>query len=68
MTEAKEYSQPWDDPIVREVRRAREVLFAECDFDLEKFAQRLRQEQSDSGRRIVTRTPRRPNHRSGEIA
>jgi len=68
MTKAEERSQSWDDPIVSEVRQAREALFAEFDYDLEKFAQRLRQEQSGSGRQVVTRSPRRPNHRSGEAA
>lgn len=68
MTEAKERSQPWDDAIVSEVRQAREGLFAECDFDLEKLAERLRQEQSRSGKRVVTRSPRRLSHRNGEVA
>ena len=68
MTKAEEHSQPWDDPIVSEVRQAREALFAQSDYDLEKFAQRLRQEQSGSGRRIVTRSPRPPNDLNGEAA
>ena len=41
---------------------------AECGFDLEKLVQRLRQEQSDSTRQIVTRSPRRPKHRNDEAA
>ena len=37
-------------------------------FDLEKLCQRLREEQSQSERRVVSRSPRRPNHRNGEAA
>ena len=68
MSNVEERSQRWEDPIVSEVRKAREALFAEADYDLEKLSQRLRQEQSGSGRQIVTRSPRRPNHRKGEAA
>jgi hypothetical protein len=60
--------EAWDDPIVSEVRRAREAIFAAADFDLEKLCQRLRQEQTESGRPVVTRAPRLPNHRDGEAA
>ncbi len=61
-------ARPWDDPIVSEVRKAREAIFAAADYDLEKLGQRLRQEQADSGKQFVTRAPRRPNHRDGEAA
>jgi len=37
MIDEKERSLPWDDPIVSEVRRAREILLAEADYDLEKL-------------------------------
>ena len=50
--------QPWKDEIVEEVRSARAQLFAECDFDLDKLAERLRQEEERSGRAAVT-FPRR---------
>ena len=60
--------EAWDDPIVSEVRRVREAIFAAADFDLDKLCQRLRQEQTDSGRQVVTRAPRVPNHRNGEAA
>ena len=68
MTLEDDNAQPWDDPIVSEVRKAREAIFAAADYDLERLSQRLRQEQSDSGRQVVTRAPRRPNHRGGEAA
>jgi hypothetical protein len=32
----------WKDPIVEEVRKAREEIFAECDHDLTKLMQRGR--------------------------
>jgi hypothetical protein len=50
--------QPWTDEIVTEVRSAREQLFAACDYDLEKLADRLCQAQKASGRAAVT-FPRR---------
>jgi len=68
MSNAQERSQPWEDPIVSEVRRAREAIFAEAEYDLEKLSQRLRDRQSASGRRVVTRSPRRPSHRDIEAA
>ncbi len=68
MTETEKRPQPGDDPIVAEVRRARESLFAQSGYDLEKFAQRLRQEQAQSGRQIVSRPPRTPKARGGEAA
>ena len=68
MTSEDDNAQPWDDPIVSEVRKAREAIFAAVDYDLDKLSQRLRQEQLDSGRPVVIRVPRRPNHRGGEAA
>ena len=68
MTLEDDNAQPWIDPIVSEVRRTREAIFAAADYDLDKLSQRLRQQQSDSGRPVVTRVPRRPNHQGGEAA
>ena len=68
MIDEKERSLPWDDPIVSEVRRAREILLAEADYDLEKPSQRLRKEQLTSGRQVVTRATRRPDHVNGKAA
>jgi hypothetical protein len=59
---------PWDDTIVSEVWNTREAIFAAADYDLDKLRQRLRQRQSDSGRPVVTRVPRRPNHQGNEAA
>ena len=52
--------QPWTDEIVAEVRSAREQLCAACDYDLEKLAERLRQNQKVSGRAVVTFPRRMP--------
>ena len=68
MTHEEDNPLTWEDPIVSEVRKAREAIFAAADYDLEKLGQRLRREQSDSGRQVVTGAPRRPYHRSGEAA
>ena len=61
MYNADELFQPWEDPIVLEVRQAREALFAESEYDLEKYAEKLRRKQADSGRQVVSRSPRRPD-------
>jgi hypothetical protein len=66
MTLEDNNQQPWHDPIVSEVRKAREAIFAAAEYDLEKLSQRLRQEQSDSGKPAVTRAPRRPIHGDGK--
>lgn len=58
MIHPKSETRPWKDEIVEEVRLARERLFADCDFDLDKLADRLRREQQASGRAAVT-FPRR---------
>jgi hypothetical protein len=41
------------DPIVEEVRRVREKLYAEFDNDLSKYAEHLRAEESKERNRIV---------------
>ena len=58
----------WQDPIVAEVRTARAALLASVGYDLEKLAERLRQEQAVSGRRVVTLPPRAPESAAGEAA
>jgi len=50
----------WEDPIVAEVRRAREELFAAAGYDLDLFCRQLRERQEKEGRHAVTRPPRRP--------
>jgi len=43
------------DPIVEEVRRIREEIFAECDYDLQKLGQRGREIMKDWKGKVVTR-------------
>jgi hypothetical protein len=61
MTDASSEPQRWHDPIVAEVRCAREALFAAAGYDLREFCRRMREKQATSGHRVVTRdTPGRP--------
>ena len=45
----------WHDPIVAEVRAAREALFAAAGYDIREFCRRARAAQAASGHPIVTR-------------
>jgi len=45
--------QPWQDPIVAEVRQARETLFAEANYDIHEFCRRLAERQESSGHTVV---------------
>jgi hypothetical protein len=47
----------WRDPIVAEVRKAREALFAESNYDIHEFCRRLAGRQASSGHPIVKRSP-----------
>ena len=51
-----------EDPIVAEVRKAREDLFAAAGYDLDEFCRRLRERQQAEGRRVVSLSPRRVQH------
>jgi hypothetical protein len=62
MAKADHVDQPWTDPIVEEVRSAREKLLAECDFDQEKLAAYLRERERAGGRQAVTLPPRAPSN------
>ena len=68
MTRTEEHQKPGNDPIVSEVRKIREGLFAGFEYNLDKYAEHLRKKQEDSGLQVVTRSPRRPDHDSGEAA
>jgi hypothetical protein len=46
----------WTDPIVAEVRKAREALFAEANYDIHEFCRRLSERQVTSGHPIVKRS------------
>ncbi len=68
MTEAAEAREPWRDPIVAEVRRVREKLFAAAGYDIREFCRRLREEQARSGHQVITRPPREKRNTPGEAA
>ena len=59
---------PWQDAIVAEVRAARVALLAAAGYDLDRLAERLRDEQVSSGHRVVTLLPRAPAPPTGEVA
>lgn len=58
----------WEDPIVAEVRRAREALFAAADYDLDEFCRQLRDRQEKEGRRAVSRPSRPPQREEAASA
>ena len=60
MVHTQREEQPWTDEIVAEVPSAREQLFAACDYDPGKLADRLRQAEKAGGRAVVTFPRRTP--------
>jgi len=68
MTDAHNKWEPWRDPIVAEVRRARETIYAATGYDIRVFCRRLREEQATSGHRVVTGVPRENSERPGQAA
>ena len=54
----------WIDPIVDEVHQIRREIMQEHDNDLHKLFESLRERQAKSGRKLVTRSHRSPNHRN----
>lgn len=61
-------TEPWEDPIVAEVRAARLSLLAAVGHDLNKLGDQLIEEQLLSGHEVVTLPPRKPTNQSGEAA
>ena len=55
MIQHEEHTPEWEDPIVAEVRRVREALFAAADYDLGKLCKILCAEQAQSGHHVVRR-------------
>lgn len=68
MTDESTERAPWRDPIVAEVRRAREALFAAAGYNIRELCRRLREKQAASGHRVVTRAPRGTSGKPGEAA
>ena len=55
MTRPLPEAERWEDPIVAEVRKAREKLFAAAGYDLEEFCRQLNEQQEREGHRTVAR-------------
>ncbi|MBI4567466.1 MAG: hypothetical protein HY719_03625 [Planctomycetes bacterium] len=49
-----------DDEIIAEIRAYREAHAASFGFDLARIVEDIRRRQRESGRRVVTRSPRKP--------
>jgi hypothetical protein len=49
-----------DDPIVSEVRKARDEYARRFDYDLDAICKDLQERQAQSGRRVVSFPPKRP--------
>ena len=58
----------WQDPIVDEVRKAREEHACKFGNDLAAICRDLREQQAGSGRKVVRLELRRPLLRAHEIA
>ncbi len=68
MSEQTRAEEVWLDPIVAEVRAAREALLAEAGYDLHTLCENLRARQAQVGRQVVRREPRRIADATGEAA
>jgi UDP-N-acetylmuramyl pentapeptide synthase len=49
----------YSDPIVDEVRAARDAIAKECDYDIEKLSQALKAREALSGRQVVRLSPKK---------
>jgi hypothetical protein len=52
-----DYDKPDDDPIVAEVRRIREEIFAEHNYDLRAMFEAMRRREATSGRTYANLEP-----------
>ena len=52
-----------DDPIVSEVRKARNEYAKRFNYDLDAICKDLQQKQSQSGKKVVSFPPKRPKDR-----
>jgi hypothetical protein len=59
---------PWVDPIVAEVRAARERIVAAVGGDLHALCEQLRARQAAAGRIPVRHAPRPPRSETGQVA
>ncbi len=49
----------YSDPIVDEVRAARDAIAREFDYDIEKLAQAIKAREAQSGRKVVRLPPKK---------
>jgi hypothetical protein len=56
-----EPDRTWKDPIVEQVRAAREDLFASCGYDLDQLVAQLRDSERRHGRATVSYPKREPS-------
>jgi hypothetical protein len=63
-------AKPWHDPIVAEVRQARQALFAEANYDVREFCRRLSARQETSSHKVVKQgsIPRRSPERGARAS
>lgn len=59
----REQEEPWEDPIVAEVRAAREAIFAQAGYDLAELCRQLDERARERGETSITLPPRRPTER-----
>ena len=59
-----DYEKPDEDPIVAEVRRARETVSARHKHDLNEIFEDMERRQETSGKKYVTPPPRRVRPKS----
>lgn len=59
MTCETEQHEPWEDPIVAEVRAAREAIFAQAGYDLGELCRQLNKRARARGETPITLPPRR---------
>jgi len=57
-----DYDKPDDDPVVAEVRRAREELAAQFNYDLGAICAEMERRQKANGHKYATRRPVKPSH------
>ena len=55
-----------DDPIIEEVRKAREVYAKKFDYDLDAICLDLQKKQEQPGKQVVSFPPKRPKVVAGE--
>ena len=48
------------DEIIKEIRRHREEHAASFDFDMRRIVEDLQRQERESGRKVVSRSPRKP--------